>query len=292
LSATSPSPPSGSNFKEQRSEPRSHEEHKGFFFVSFVPLWFNPLMKTIDLNADVGEGLATDAELIPLVTSANIACGGHAGDTGTMYNTAANAFDERIAMGAHPGHVDPENFGRRELPITASELHHLLLEQLDAITFATTTLGEFVKYLKLHGALYHQAGRDAELARAVVAAALQYENGPLPILGQAGSALEAAAKEAGLPFYAEAFADRAYLDDGSLAPRSLPGAVVTDEAAVVAQAVRLARDGVAVSLSGKEIPVRCDSICLHGDGANAVPLARTVRAALEAEGIALRAFAS
>jgi UPF0271 protein len=116
--------------------------------------------------------------------------------------------------------------------------------------------------------------------------------GALPILGQAGSALETAAKDAGVPFYAEAFADRAYLDDGTLAPRSLPGAVLNGEASVVAQAVRLARDGVVTSLSGKEIPVRCDSICLHGDGANAVALARAVRVAIEAEGITLRAFTS
>lgn len=249
-------------------------------------------MKTIDLNADVGEGLATDAELIPLVSSANIACGGHAGDDHTMSDAIVAAYSAGAAIGAHPGHRDRENFGRIELAVTAAETIDIVSEQISQLGAVARHHDQELSYLKLHGALYHQAGRDFELARAVVAAALQYENGPLPILGQAGSALEAAAKDGGLPFFAEAFADRAYLDDGTLAPRSLPGAVLTDETEVVAQAVRLARDSVAVSLNGREIPVRCDSICLHGDGANAVALARAVRSALEAVGIKLRAFTS
>lgn len=248
-------------------------------------------MKTIDLNADVGEGLATDAELIPLVTSASIACGGHAGDDHAMSDAIVAAYSAGAAIGAHPGHVDRDHFGRRELPVSASRLEPIVREQIQRLSSVANRHGQDLSYLKLHGALYHQAGRDPELAKAVAAVALRCLAGPLPILGQAGSALEAAANEARVPFFAEAFADRAYLDDGALAPRSLAGAVLTDEAAVVAQAVRLARDGVTVSLSGKEIPVRCDSICLHGDGANAISLARAVRTALEAEGITLRAFA-
>ncbi|QDV75281.1 5-oxoprolinase subunit PxpA [Botrimarina mediterranea] len=248
-------------------------------------------MRTIDLNADVGEGLATDAELISLVTSANIACGGHAGDENAIHDSVIAAIEGGVAIGAHPGHADRQHFGRREIAVTPGALAALVDEQIETLHFYAFTLtGWTLKYLKLHGALYHQTGRDRSLADAVIAAASRYTFGPLPILGQAGSALEAAAKDAGLPFFAEAFADRAYRDDGTLAPRSLPGAVLTDEAAVVAQAVRLARDGVAVALSGKEIPMRSDSICLHGDGENAVPLARAVRAALEAEGITLRAF--
>jgi UPF0271 protein len=249
-------------------------------------------MKTIDLNADVGEGLATDAELIPLVTSANIACGGHAGDQDSMYGAIYEAYSTGAKIGAHPGFPDRENFGRLEMPASAAQVEDHVDEQVHALNLIAHIQGQVLSYLKLHGALYHQAGRDRTLAEAVVTVASRYYMGPLPILGQAGSALEAAAKYRGVPFYAEAFADRAYLDDGTLAPRSLPGAVLTDETAVTAQAVRLAREGVAISLSGKEIPVHCDSICLHGDGANAVALARVVRAALEAEGIALRAFAS
>ena len=249
-------------------------------------------MKTIDLNADVGEGLATDAELIPLVTSANIACGGHAGDDDTMSDAIVAAYSAGAAIGAHPGYLDRENFGRIELAVTAAEVEQFISEQINRLGAVARHHDQELSYLKLHGALYHQAGRDRALADAVVAVASGYKLGPLPILGQAGSALETVAEDAGVPFYAEAFADRAYLDDGALAPRSLPGAVLTDEAAVAAQAVRLARDGVAVSLGGKRIPVRCDSICLHGDGANAVTLARAVRAAIEAEGITLRAFTS
>lgn len=249
-------------------------------------------MKTIDLNADVGEGLATDAELIPLVTSANIACGGHAGDDHSMAEAIVAAYSAGAAIGAHPGYPDRENFGRVEWPVTPSQIEEYVGQQLRDLNAVAQAHGQDLDYLKLHGALYHQAGRDHALAEAVVSVASRRPIGPLPILGLAGSALDKAAQEAGIPFYAEAFADRAYLDDGTLAPRSQPGALLTDEAAVVAQVVRLARDGAAVSLSGKEIAVRCDSICLHGDGENAVALARAVRAALEAEGITLRAFTS
>jgi UPF0271 protein len=249
-------------------------------------------MNKIDLNADVGEGLATDAELIPLVTSANIACGGHAGDDETMSDAIVAAYSAGTVIGVHPGYCDRANFGRVELSVTATEVLIVVAEQITHLGAVARSHDQALSYLKLHGALYHQAGRDRSLADAVVTIASRHTFGPLPILGQAGTALEAAANDAGLPFFAEAFADRAYLDDGSLAPRSLPGAVLTDEAAVVAQAVQLARDGVAISLSGKEVAVRCDSICLHGDGANAVALARAVRAALEAEGITLRAFTS
>ena len=248
-------------------------------------------MKTIDLNADVGEGLATDAELISLVTSANIACGGHAGDDHSMSDAIVAAYSAGAAIGAHPGHPDRDHFGRRELPVTPSEVEKVVTEQVQRLNAIASRHGQDISYLKLHGALYHQAGRDPALAQAVVAGASRNTFGPLSILGQASSALEAAARDAGLSFFAEAFADRAYLDDGTLAPRSFRGAVLTDEAAVVAQAVRLARDGVVVSLSGKEIPVRCDSLCLHGDGANAVALARAARSAIEAEGMVLRAFA-
>lgn len=249
-------------------------------------------MKSIDLNADVGEGLATDAELIPLVTSANIACGGHAGDDETMSDAIVAAYSAGAAIGAHPGYCDRENFGRAELAVTAAEVLFVVAEQITHLGAVARNHDQALSYLKLHGALYHQAGRDRSLADAVVTIASRHTFGPLPILGPAGSALEAAAKNANLPFFAEAFADRAYLDDGSLAPRSLAGAVLTNEIAVIAQALRLAHDSIAVSIDGKEIPVRCDSICLHGDGANAVTLARAVRAALEAEGITLRAFTS
>lgn len=247
-------------------------------------------MRTIDLNADVGEGLASDAELIPLVTSVNIACGGHAGDDDSMQHALCAAFAGGAIVGAHPGHADPEHFGRRDHVTIPTRVEALVRDQLARLDAIARRLGVDVAYLKPHGALYHQAGRDRALAEAVVAAAARRAPDALAILGQAGSALEAAAKADGLPFFAEAFADRAYLDDGSLAPRGLPGAVLTDEDAVVAQAVRLARDGVALSLSDREISVRCDSLCLHGDGVNAVALAHRLRAALLAEGISLRAF--
>lgn len=232
-------------------------------------------MRTIDLNADVGEGAPCDAGLIPLVTSANIACGGHAGDDSTMEAAARLAIDHGVAIGAHPGHADREHFGRRELPITPDALRGLLERQVNRLHSVVRGLGGEVRYVKLHGALYHQAGQDAVLAAAVV----DFVNGfhvPLALLGQSGTALERAAAAGGVDFVREAFADRAYLPDGSLAPRASGGAVLTDAPTVVAQSVGLAP--------------KCDSLCLHGDEAGVVERASAIRVGLAAEGITLRAF--
>lgn len=234
-------------------------------------------MKTIDLNADVGEGTPHDAGLIPLITSANIACGGHAGDERAMEAAARLAIDSGVVIGAHPGHEDREHFGRRELPIAPDELMALLERQVNRLHSIVRGLGGEVRYLKLHGALYHQAGREASLARAVI----DFVNGfhiPLALLGQAETVLANAAAIGCVEFAREAFADRAYLPDGTLAPRSTPGAMLQDPAAVAQQAVRLAPDG--------------DSLCLHGDDANAVANARAARRALSEATIDVRAFSA
>lgn len=246
-------------------------------------------MRTIDLNADVGEGFATDADLIPLVTSANIACGGHAGDKATMRAATVAAIEAGVAIGAHPGHEDREHFGRRELPIDAGEVVALLNRQVDRLHAIVAGLGGSVSYLKPHGGLYHQAHRDPVVAEGVVRF-LEAFHTPLALLGLAGGELQRAADRADVPFYAEAFADRAYLADGSLAPRSEPGAVFTETAKVVDQAVALASDGPIRTLDGGEMIVRCDSICLHGDGLRVVARANAVRRGLRQNGVALRAF--
>lgn len=246
-------------------------------------------MKTIDLNADLGEGVGDEQTLIALVTSANIACGAHAGGESTMESAVRFAMEHGVAIGAHPGHEDRANFGRTELPITPAELSRLVSRQIERLAIIAKRAGASVRYVKLHGALYHQAGRERALADAVAELAAGYST-PLAILGQAGSQLESAASQHSVAFYAEAFADRAYLPDGRLAPRSMEGAMLHEECDAVRQALGIVVDGVAECIGGGRVPVRCDSLCLHGDGPTAVRLAGAIRAALEEAGVAIRAF--
>lgn len=231
-------------------------------------------MKTIDLNADVGEGMAWDTRLIPLVTSANIACGAHAGDELSMENAARAAIEHGVAIGAHPGHEDRENFGRKELPITPVELQKLLHEQVDRLHRKVAGLGGSVRYLKLHGALYHQAGRDPTLAATVIDFLSSYHT-PLELLCQTATELFRRAEEIDVA-NAEAFPDRRYLPDGSLMPRTEPGAVLTEPKVISAQAIKLAPT--------------CESLCLHGDNQQSFEAAIRVRSALEASGYQLQAF--
>lgn len=232
-------------------------------------------MKSIDLNADVGEGSPHDAELIPLVTSANIACGAHAGDAATIEAAARVAVEHGVAIGAHPGHPDPDNFGRRELPITPGELRALLQEQADRLHQVVVGLGGEVRYLKLHGALYHQTHRDPDLADAVIEFLDGYHT-PLGLLGLGGSVLEGAAEASDIAFASEGFPDRAYDPNGRLKPRSEAGAVLTGSEAIASQAVALSS--------------RCDSLCLHGDHPGAAAHAAAVRNALQAAGVRLARF--
>ncbi len=226
---------------------------------------------TVDLNCDVGEGAGHDAELMPLITSANIACGAHAGDLATMRATMSLARRHGVAVGAHPGFEDRENFGRRELTMAPGEVRALVVRQVAALR----AIGPVV-YVKPHGALYNLAARDATIAGAVAEAVLAVDPG-LVLFALRGSELVRAGRARGLRVAEEVFADRAYRPDGSLTPRAEPGALITDEAQSVAQALRLAGEGA-------------DTICLHGDGAHAVAFARRLNAELRAAGIALKAF--
>ncbi len=236
-------------------------------------------MRTIDLNADVGEGSPHDAELIPLVTSANIACGGHAGDEDSMYDAVMFAISSGTKIGAHPGHTDRQHFGRREQNISPSELRQLLNNQIESLELQAWDIqGEPIRYLKLHGALYHQAGRDRELARAVVEIVKRYWAKPFAVVGQTGSILEQEAELAGIRFIREAFPDRRYLKDGSLSPRSEPDSVLSNPHEIADQAVRLAQDH--------------DSLCLHGDEPRAIENAIAMREALLSQGFQIRSFAN
>lgn len=240
----------------------------------------NPAAWSIDLNCDLGEGGSHDAEIMPLVSSVNIACGGHAGDEETMAATVALARKHGVVIGAHPGHADREHFGRRERPITAEQAAALVVDQVAALA---AVAGEPPRHVKLHGGLYHQVGRDAALAAAVVdALAVRWPR--VLIVAFAGSPLVTVARDRGLAVAEEAFIDRAYSADGTLVPRSQPGAVITDATAAAARAVRLAREGLVEAIDGTVLTIHADTLCIHGDGPDAVVIARAVRAAFNADG--------
>jgi UPF0271 protein len=249
----------------------------------------------IDLNADLGEGfgrwrLTDDDGLLSIVTSANVACGFHAGDPATMRRVCELAVERGVTIGAHVGYRDLAGFGRRGMDVPPDELAAETAYQIGALTAFARAAGGRVAYVKPHGALYNRAVRDDEQARAVVDGVL-LAGGRLPVLALPDSRLLAAAAEAGLPVTTEAFADRAYAPDGTLVSRREEGALLTEVEAVVARSVRMARDGEVVARDGSTIPVRARSLCLHGDTARAHMLAGRVRAALEAAGVTLAAFA-
>lgn len=245
----------------------------------------------VDLNCDLGEGAGHDAELMPLITSANIACGAHAGDDATMRATVELAKRHGVAIGAHPGFADREHFGRRELPVTPEEVFQLVRAQTFALRAIAREAGTTLRHVKLHGALYNLAARDAALAEAA-AYAVRDAGEDLIWFGLAGSASLAAVREAGLRIASEVFADRTYQADGSLTPRSQPEALIADEGGAVAQVLRLVREGQVRATDGTEVVLAADTICLHGDGAHAVTFARRLRAELTAAGVEVRAFSA
>lgn len=246
-------------------------------------------MKTIDLNADLGEGVGQDAALLPLITSANIACGAHAGDADTMRATVELAQRHGVAIGAHPGFADRANFGRMERPAGPAEVAALVVAQIARLQEIAEAAGAAVSHVKLHGALYNQVSRDRELSEAAVAA-IRSMGKHLILYALAGSELEKAARQA--PDFAvvpEVFADRTYQSDGTLTPRSRLEALIHSPEAAVAQVRRIVREGRVRATDGTDVPLRAGTICVHGDGPAAVALARRLRAALEADGIELAA---
>jgi UPF0271 protein len=249
----------------------------------------------MDLNADLGEGfgvwrLGDDEALLGVVTSANVACGFHAGDPATMRRVCARAAEAGVAVGAQVSYRDLAGFGRRFIDVDPDELADDVLYQLAALDGIARAEGTGVSYVKPHGALYNAAVAHEGQARAVVDAVAAYGGG-LPVLGLPGSALLRAAESAGLPAVSEGFADRGYTAAGTLVPRREPGALVHDPAAVADRAVRMAVDGEVVAVDGTPVSLRVESICVHGDTPGAVELARTVRTALEAAGLAVAPFA-
>jgi len=245
-------------------------------------------MRSIDLNADLGEGGSHDAELIACASSANIACGGHAGDETTMHNAIKACIAHGAAIGAHPGHEDPEHFGRRALDLTPAEVAESVKRQIARLAEIAEKHGARIHHVKPHGALYNQADRDPELAMAVASAVRSILPGCAFYVPPSG-ALAAAGKASGLMVRGEGFADRLYQADGSLAARGTSGAVIDDIETAVAQALLIAREHVVATSSGSRFPIAAETLCIHGDGAKAVGMLRAVRSALEAAGFRIRA---
>jgi UPF0271 protein len=250
-------------------------------------------MKAIDLNCDVGESygawtMGDDRALMPLVSSANIASGFHAGDPSTLRATVALAVEHGVAVGAHFSLPDLQGFGRREMKISEQECYDLVLYQAGAVEAFARAAGTRLHHVKAHGALYNMAARDAELAEAI-ARAVKDLGGGVMLYALAGSAIIDAAARLGVRAVAEVFADRSYQPDGMLTPRSEPGALITDESAAVAQALMIVEQGKVRALSGAEVAVDAGTICLHGDQPNAVRFARALQESFAARGIEMRA---
>lgn len=251
-------------------------------------------MPRIDLNCDMGESfgawkMGNDEAVLAHVTSANIACGMHAGDPGTIHATVKVALARGVSVGAHPGFPDLQGFGRRAMTLTRSEAYDATLYQVGAVAAFARALGGRLGHVKAHGMLYNMAAKDAALAEAIAQAVRDFDR-ELVFYGLAGSELVHAAERAGLCTASEVFADRSYQDDGSLTPRSQPGAMIDDVEVALAQVKRMVLEGVVRSVNGKDVPVKADTLCIHGDQAGSVVFARRIREELERAGIDVKAF--
>ena len=242
----------------------------------------------IDLNADLGEGAGSDEALLGLVSSANIACGWHAGDAKTMRQCVRWAIEHGVAIGAHPSFPDRENFGRSTMHLPPDEIVANVLYQVGALAAIAKAEGGKLSHVKAHGQLYNQAVKEPELADALCEAVRRFDPS-LKFFGLAGSGMIDAARRAGLTPVEEVFADRGYMPDGSLVPRSQPGALIEDEEQSLAQTLSMVRDRKVTAIDGSSVPLNAQTVCLHGDGAHALAFARRIRDRLQQEGVAVRA---
>ena len=251
-------------------------------------------MDKIDLNCDLGESfgnykIGMDEEVIPLISSANIACGFHASDPVVMSRTVRLAKENGVSIGAHPGLPDLMGFGRRNMDIKPQEAKAYVQYQIGALSAFCKAQGVPLVHVKPHGALYNMAGRDYKLAKAICEGIFEVDS-KLILLALSGSQMIKAAEDVGLRAASEVFADRAYEEDGSLVSRSKPGAVITDEAEAIKRVVRMAKEGKVTSITGKDIAIKADSVCVHGDNANALRLVRKIRSSLTDSGIRILSF--
>lgn len=250
------------------------------------------MVSTVDLNSDMGEGfgpwtMGDDAALLDVITSANIACGFHAGDPDVMAKTMAMAIEKGVGIGAHPGFDDLRGFGRRRLPRSNEELTNLVTYQLGAAQAMARALGSHVRHLKLHGALGNMTSENVAMARVCYSAALAVDP-EIVVMVMAGTAQQAAMEELGGNWAGEIFADRAYKDDATLVDRSLPGAVLHDAATAATRILNMLREDAIITESGKRIPAKINTICLHSDTPEAVEMARELRRLLSDAGVTLK----
>lgn len=248
-------------------------------------------MFRVDLNSDLGESfgaykIGCDEQVLSFVTSANVACGFHAGDPLVLDKTLALAKERGVAVGAHPGYPDLMGFGRRNMQLTPEEEYAYTLYQLGAFAAFARRHGLPVQHVKTHGAMYNAAGKDMRLAMAICRAVKDFDP-DIILLGLSGSKLLEAAAETGLRAASEVFADRAYEEDGSLVDRRKPGAMIEDEDEAIRRVVRMVKEGKVTAITGRDVAVGADSICVHGDGPKALAFTRRIRAALLAEGVVL-----
>lgn len=248
----------------------------------------------IDLNSDLGEGygpwaMGDDAAMLALVTSANIACGGHASDPETMYQTLRLAAQNSVIVGAHPGYNDPLGFGRRVIPMAPAEVGRMVAAQIGGLQGVAALAGTSVRFVKPHGALANLAADDRAVSDAIVAA-VKAISPDLALLAISGTELQHAARAAGIPVFSEIFADRGYLPNGRLVPRSQPGAMIHDPEAAVARLLLFLESSLMPVIGGDPIPLAAQSICVHGDSPGAVEMARQIRRRLGAAGVTIAAF--
>lgn len=247
----------------------------------------------VDLNCDMGESfgpwvMGNDSAVLPLVSSANIACGYHAGDPSIMRITVADAIKNNVALGAHPGLPDLQGFGRRSMNISPQQVYDIVVAQIGSLSAVASTQGAKLNHVKAHGALYNMAAADIDIAKAIAQAVYDI-NPELILFGLAGSAQVTAGNECGLHVAQEVFVDRTYQDNGMLTARNQPNAMITDSKIAIEQAIQMVKSGTVTSVSGKVIPVQADTICLHGDQPNAVQFAQEINKTFKEHGIKILA---
>lgn len=250
-------------------------------------------MHRVDLNCDLGESfgaykMGMDERILPFLTSANIACGFHAGDPGVMYHTVKLAMKNKVAIGAHPGFPDIVGFGRRNMEISPQEAHEMVIYQIGALYGFVKAAGGRMQHVKPHGALYNMAAKRQDLAEAIAEAVYKVDP-ELILFGLSGSQLVLAGEKLGLTTAHEVFADRTYQMDGSLTPRKEANALITDQKQAVSQVIRMVKEGAVLAQQGKDIIIKADTICIHGDGAHALEFACQIRASLEKANIGVQA---
>lgn len=241
----------------------------------------------IDINCDMGEGVGNEEALMPFISSANIACGYHAGDANSILHTLELCKQYKVAPGAHPSFLDRANFGRREMELPVTELYELIIQQLLIMQEMADMADVSLRHVKPHGALYNMSARDPLIAQ-VIAKAVKNFNSQLILVGLSGSCSIEQAIEIGLDTISEVYADRTYQDDGTLTPRVTEGAMITDPAKAAAQVLEMVQEGTVTTVSGSKIPIIAESICLHGDGPHVLEFAKTIQQTLKAKGIDIR----